>query len=316
MASWSAVVQLVVHEPLGSCVEVVEDVLLVTEHAVAVPLLALLPAATEVRHRPDAAGLDPGQHGGGEAWRQRHAEAAVAVEDGRARSGRDGVGGALIARGDDEHAHLGAVSRGVGDLAGGHGGDVHGPGRRGPEAGRPRPRVIVLDGRGRRVVGVAEPCLVPTLGSLDDAADGAEPGQRHLSEPGARGQVVDRHLGDRMPGPRREQHRGGQLAAVQDCVAVEHGDRVLGQQRPPTVGSERVRGRDAETAPRGVEVGEDQHPAVPADLQPGLGVDIDLDGAQIGSLQRRGRQVGEEEIVARRGALRRRHLQPAAVAAD
>ncbi len=62
-----ACVQPSADEPLGRGVEVVEDVLLVAEHAVAVPLLALLAAAAQVGDRVDAAGLDPGEDGGREA---------------------------------------------------------------------------------------------------------------------------------------------------------------------------------------------------------------------------------------------------------
>ena len=70
------------------------------------------------------------------------------------------------------------------------------------------PRVVVLDRRRRHVVGVAEPRLVAALGTLDDAADRARARAAATSPVRLAGrQVVHGDLGDRVPGPGRQQHR-------------------------------------------------------------------------------------------------------------
>ena len=119
-----------------------------------------------------------------------------------------------------------------------------------------------------------------------------------------------------MPRPRRQQDRGGQLGTVEDRVAVEHRDRVLGQEVGPVVDAEGVGRRHAEPAAGCIPVGEHEDASVAADLEPGLRVHVDLHRPQVGLFPRRAGQVGEEEVVARGGAFRGRHLEPSPVAAD
>src|SRR6185295_16990948 len=98
-------------EPLGGGDEVVEDVLLALQHAGAVPVLAVLAAAAQVRQGIDAARFEPGEKEGAEERRHGDPEAAVAVEQG----GVAAVELQALAV-DEEHADAGAVLGGVPDL--------------------------------------------------------------------------------------------------------------------------------------------------------------------------------------------------------
>ena len=100
-------------EPLGRRDEVVEDVLLVLEHAGLVPGLAVLRAPAQVGHAVDTALLDEHHRRGVEARREVNLEAAVAVE----QAGVLAVELQVLAMGD-EHRDLRAVLRGVEDLLG------------------------------------------------------------------------------------------------------------------------------------------------------------------------------------------------------
>ncbi len=75
-------------------------------------------------------------------------------------------------------------------------------------------------------------------------------------------------------------------------------------------------GGHAEAAAGRVAVGEDVEPPVAADLDARGRVHVHLDVHEFRTLQRAGRQVGEPQVVARGGAGRGGHRQPAAVAAD
>ena len=80
IAMRAGVVQPLRDEVLGGRDEVVEDVLLLLEHAGAVPGLAVLAAAAQVGEREDAAALEQREVAGIEGRRPADVEAAVAVE--------------------------------------------------------------------------------------------------------------------------------------------------------------------------------------------------------------------------------------------
>src|SRR5207247_2006357 len=74
---------LLLDEPGRGRDEIVEDVLLAIEHAGAMPVLAVLPAAPQVRHGIDPAALEPQHDGAREGRRQADVDAAVAVKNRR-----------------------------------------------------------------------------------------------------------------------------------------------------------------------------------------------------------------------------------------
>ena len=220
---------------------------------------------------------------------------------------------------DDEHPHRGPVLGPVRHLPRRHVGDLDAARRGGPGGHRGIPRVEPQHHRGRRVVGVDEPRLVPALGPLAGSARGAQAGQRHLARPLAGGQVVHGDLAERVPGPAGQQDRAVQLGPVQDGVSAQHrlgilADQVApgGRDRAPRVGG--VRHRDP--AARRAVVGEHVEPPVPADPDAGLGVDPLLDHPEVGRGGIGFGQVGDPQVVARRGAPRRRDDQPPPVPAD
>ena len=88
--------------------EVVEDVLLLEQHAALVPFLTELAAAAQVGHGVDAALFEQDDVGGREARGQGDVEAAVRVEHGRALAVH--LEALLV---DDEHGDHGAVFGGV-----------------------------------------------------------------------------------------------------------------------------------------------------------------------------------------------------------
>ena len=111
MASRSAAGPALGHQPVGGGVEVVEDLLLVGQHAGPVPVLAVLAAAPDAGDGVHAARLAERDQPGGEAGGGGDGEAAVAGEEG-GRVGPDLGGG----RPHQEHGHVGAVGRRVEDL--------------------------------------------------------------------------------------------------------------------------------------------------------------------------------------------------------
>ena len=100
-------------EVFGRRDEVVENVLLVFEHARLVPRFAVLRAAAQVGHAVDAALLDEHHGRGPERGRLVDLEAAVGIEV----AGIPAVEFHILAAGD-EHRHLRAVLRGVEHLFG------------------------------------------------------------------------------------------------------------------------------------------------------------------------------------------------------
>ena len=83
------------------------------------------------------------------------------------------------------------------------------------------------------------------------------------------------------------------------------------------VGPSESRGvRHRDPAPRRAEVGEHVEPPVPADPDAGLRVDSLLDHSQLGRCGIGFGQVGDPQVVTRRGAPRRRDDQPPPVPAD
>ncbi len=294
-------------EVLGRRVQVVEDVLLVGEHPGPVPLLALLAAAAQLGDGVRAARLDPAQDGRGVTGGHRDAEAAVAVQDGGARA--LGAG-----KGDHQHVDLAAVGRAVGHLLGVDGGYLDGAGGGGPERRLAGAGVVALDARRRGVVGVAEPGLVAALGTLADAADGAQPGSRHLADALAGDQVVHRDLADRVAGPADEHDRP--VEAVEDREVRQHGLVVLRDQVAPVLEPRVGRVGHADAGTRGLPVGEDVQAAVAAEVQGALGVDALLDDDQFGRGVGGRLEVRHPQVVARRRTPGGGDLQPAAVEGD
>ena len=224
------------------------------------------------------------------------------------RPGRPG------ARLDDHHPDLGAVGGLVGDLRGGHprGGDR--AGRLRPGRQLPGGRVVAEHDRRRGVVGVAEPRLVAALRPLGDPAGRSDPRQLEPAQPLAGGQVVHRHLAHRVPHAGDDQHRPGQV--VEDRVAAQHRGGVLGEQVAPAVRPRRGRVGDAEPPARRLQVGEHVEPAVPADPGRGLRVEPDHERDKHRGRGVAGGQVGDPDVLPRRGPDRGRDDQPAAVHAD
>ena len=162
---------------LGGGDEVVEDVLLVLEHAGLVPLLAVLRAAAQVGDAVDAALLDEHQRRGVEAGREVDLKTAVSVK----QAGILAVALHVLAAGD-EHRDLRAVLRGVEHLLGREqfGIEIHL--RSLVERRFARSDVVFVD-RGRsRVVGqriVKFRVLLPAVESAD-RADGRKRHFAHL----------------------------------------------------------------------------------------------------------------------------------------
>ena len=92
-------------ERLGGRVEIVEDVLLVPEHPGAVPSLAVLATAAQIRQRVEAACLDPRRRSRGVQRCARHVEATVAGQERGHVAGRHDVAPAY-----QEHRDRGAVA--------------------------------------------------------------------------------------------------------------------------------------------------------------------------------------------------------------
>ena len=134
------------------------------------------------------------------------------------------------------------------------------PWRGGVRADPRRSRASTRQHRGGRdVVGVADPRLVPALGTLVEPARARRaPAARPSREALAGDQVVQRELGDGVARPRDEQQRAPlQLRPVQDGEVLQHGLGVLGEQVAPVSAA---RGRTASVTasrPRGAsQVGE------------------------------------------------------------
>ena len=169
----------VVDQELGGGDEVVEDVLLVLEHARPVPALAVLPAAPQVGLRVDPAAFEEHEVRRIEARRQADVEPAVAVEQGRVVP----VARHVLPVGE-EHGDLGAVLRGEEHLVGlvllEVEGNVGGPvGLR-----FARGEVVAVDRRREeeRGEGEVEDLVLPGPAQLSDRADA---GKRHVPLEGA-----------------------------------------------------------------------------------------------------------------------------------
>ncbi len=289
--------------------EVIEDASLAVAHPGPVPVLALLAAAPQPGDRIHAAGFRPGQRRGRITGQHADTEPAIPGQDGRPRLAT------ILAPGDDQHPHRGPVRGLVGNLPRIDVGNVDGARRPLPQPDPAGAGVVAVDGHRRGVVGVGEPRLVPALGPLAQPADGAEAGQRDAAQPLAGGQVVHADLANGVPGPGRQQHGPAKLVAVQDRVAGQDSLRILRDLLAPAAESRLGRVGGQQPAARRVPVGEDVQHAVPAGPGRGLRIDVLLQHAQVGRGFPGGRQVGEPEVVARRGAGRRADDQPAAVQA-
>ena len=223
---------------LGRGVEVVEDVLLVAEHPVAVPVLALLAAAAQVGDGVDAAGLDPGQDRRGVRRGQRDAEAAVAVQDGRTRPGRAASAGEMTNMRTSVPSFDGYV-----DLLGGDRRDVD---RR--RAARPRAssrrsrrrsgrssaawcgRCSRTRPRGRPRDVSPSPAIVP------------EPGSGHRRRSARRSPVVHRDLGRPRGGCARTSSTGRSSSSPSRiATSLEHRLGVLGDRGPPVLDDQAAR---------------------------------------------------------------------------
>ena len=220
----------------------------------------------------------------------------------------------LAAR-DDQHPDRGAVLGLVGHLLRAHRGHIDAA-----RSARPLPHlatapVIVLDDHGRGVIRVAEPGLMTALGPLADPADAAQAGQRHRSRLLAGGQVVHGDLADRVARPPGQQEGPAQFGSVQDRVAAQHGISALADEIPPARRTRAGRIGNREPAARRVQIGVHVQAPVPADPQAGPGVDALLHHPQLGRGLVGCGQVGQPQVVARRGADRGRDDEPAPVPA-
>src|SRR5690606_37203332 len=84
----------------------------------------------------------------------------------------------------------------------------------------------------------------------------------------------------------------------------------------PVLIARRRRVGDAQPAARRVAVGEHVETTVAPDVHAGLGVDVDLDGNELGTFGRARVQIRQPQVVARRGAPLRRDGEPTTVPAD
>ena len=267
-------------EPLGGSVEVVEDVLLAAEHAGAMPVLTLLAAAAEVRHRPDPAGLDPGQDHRGVAGGEWDAEAAVPVEDRGSRP----VG--CLGGGEHEHADLGAVLRRVGHLARVDRGDVDGPGRRLPQREFPGAGVEGVDVRNRRVIGVDEPRDRSAVRALDGAGQRPGAGEGNGPEQVPCLEVVKGEFAHDMARAHDEHERAGEVRPVEDGEPVEHRLGVLRDEVTPRLVPQLVGGAHGDASAWRIAVGGNVEEAIAPDVDSGLGIDVALDQLQGGCMGR------------------------------
>src|SRR5256886_15383701 len=96
------------NERFGGGVKVVEYVLLLAEHASAVPALAVLAAPAQVRQREEAARLDPCGGAREVRRRPRNVEPAVSGEERRHSAGRPHIRAA-----HEEHRDRRAIPRGI-----------------------------------------------------------------------------------------------------------------------------------------------------------------------------------------------------------
>src|SRR5262249_46720374 len=148
----------------------------VLAHAGAVPLLALLGPAPQPGDRVNAAGLRPGEGGGGEGGREQ-ADGEPAVSGENRRPGcRLPRGRRWLGPRGAEHAppYLCALPGAVGDLAGADRRDLRRAGGTRPGRDLAGPGVVAVDGDRGAVIGVGEPRFVPSLRPLGDLADGAQ----------------------------------------------------------------------------------------------------------------------------------------------
>ena len=163
-------------EVFGRRDEVVEDVLLVFQHAGLVPRLAVLRTAAQVGFAVDAALLDEEDRRRGESGGDVDLETAVGIE----QAGILAVAFQPLAVGD-EHRDPGAVLRRVKHLLGRElrGIEFHLRGL--VERRCPRGDVVFVDGRGRRVVGqrIVELRILPLAAEAADRTDGGQLDRAH-----------------------------------------------------------------------------------------------------------------------------------------
>jgi hypothetical protein len=176
-------------------------------------------------------------------------------------------------------------------------------------------RVVGVHRRHGGVVGEHEPRQGTAVDVLHGAADRSGARELDVVQEGPVDRAVQAHPGYPMTGADHQQQVLVELGTVEDGHRLEHSLRVLGDEVGPRVARPRARAGDGHASARGVEVGADQDAAVPQEGQPGLRVDVALHQHEGWGFGRALREVGDPEIVARLGALTRRHLEPVAVAA-
>ena len=241
--------------------EIVEHVLLLAEHAIAVPLLALLAAAPEIRDRPYATGCYPREDRRGVAGRHRDAEAAVAVEHRRPGSGRGFV------RRHDEHPNYRAVLARIRDDARVDLRDLDGARGAREVLERTRAGIELVDLRHRRVIGVDEPGERAAGRVLDRAGEGADAGQVDRADERAVGRSVHRKLAHPVPRPHDEEEILLEAFVIEDRGIVEHGIWILGDEIDPVLGRPVAWRRDGDPAHRRIAIGAHEDASVASERQ-------------------------------------------------
>ena len=263
-------------------------------------------------HRVAAAGRRPRPARTRCSGGQADPEAAVAVDQGRARPRR-------AVRGDHEHAHRGAVGRGELALLGAHrrrGGRARGGRLQHGRAGSQIEAVHL--GRGEEV-GPAHPDPAGLRRGVPvrrgQPGQRAVRGQRHRAHGRAVRGRVQRQLGHRVPGPGQHQQRvrRGGAGGLEPAHRLQYRVRVLGDQLPPVLPAWGGRVGDGQPPARRAVGGVQVEPAVA--VHPGVALHV------VGLGEHRdqwpaGRQVGDPHAVPARGADVAGDQQPAAVPGD
>ena len=219
-------------------------------------------------------------------------------------AGRSAVVVDRVGPGDDLQAHRRAVRPTGRPPAGRARRDVHVPRRGGPGRRLAGARVVVAARcSASTCVGVADPGLVAALGVLGQAAERPDAGQGDAALPLPGRQVVHGDLADRVPASRRPAAAGASSSSPSSTAyAVEHRLGVLGQQVVPGVGRRAARVGDGEPAAGGARSVITYSRPSPAHVRRRPRVHALLDDGQRRRRQVAAAQVGEPEVVARRGA--------------
>ena len=254
-------------EPARRGDEVVEHVLLVAEHAGAVPALAVLAAAAQDRQRVGPTALEKGDRRGGPGGQHVDVEAAVAGEQGRVGA----IAQQPLAM-REKKRHAGAVARADHHPLHLEGGRIDRRLERPPDDALRRRAQPDVEDRGRREE-AGEP--VEELGDVargEPAERGqrAEPRQRDLTAQSAGRPFEGPHVEDR-------QARGGVVQEADREVAVKV-DRALQHVVPlgdhlAPVGARRLLGVDREDPPARSAAGGEKVDAIVErldDVEPGV----------------------------------------------